>query len=84
MEFLSTKNFKERETIGISTLNSFCNILNLTGANNLVKNKTSYYQISIPVITIEKEVQTSHSVYMRNCCAKIAEKLKKSLESLKK
>jgi len=84
LEFLSTKNFKERETVGISAINSFYNILNLSGANNLVKNKTPYFKISIPVITLEKEIQISHSVYMRNCCARIGEKLKQSLESMKR
>jgi hypothetical protein len=67
-----------------SLLNLHSNFFYLNGNGNLIKNKTPSYQISIPILSKNKEVVMSNSVVLRACCARIGDILLNSLECLKK
>ena len=68
-----------------STCTSTSNCYNFfQPSQNLVKNKTAFYNLCIPIITLNKEVTTSNSIILRSCCSKIADKLDESLELVKK
>ena len=66
-----------------SSINGSFNFFQPCG-QNLVKFKTAFYNLCIPVITRNKEVTTSNSIILRSCCSKIADKLNESLELVKK
>lgn len=92
IEYLTLKNNKEsfmtksngNNGNNLTNFNNLSHLLLNSGSNNLFKNKSTYYSISIPIITRNKEVSISNSVILRSCCSKIADKLNESLEFVKK
>jgi hypothetical protein len=67
LEFLSEK---QREN-SVSLMN---------GSSNLIRSKTPFYQISIPILNKNKEVVVSNSLTLRHCAAKIADMIGESLD----
>jgi hypothetical protein len=54
----------------------------IRGSSNLIRSKTPFYQISIPIINKNKEVIISSSITLRHCAAKIADMIGESLDLL--
>jgi hypothetical protein len=75
---------KQRESIYLPLNSNPSNVFVLSGNGNLIRNKTPYYSLSIPIINKYKDVLISSSVSLRYLCAKIADIMVDSLEYFKK
>ena len=45
-------------------------MMNMTSSSSLIRNRTNFYSISVPIITAKKEVCISNAMFLRNIAAK--------------